>query len=93
MAPRIARCFFLVSLTVCCASEASAAPRDGKRPQVGVLLVGSPDYPTLKGFLHGLNDAGYVVGETLVLDMGIKSSCDELRPVARPTTTGSSTWS
>src|SRR3989442_267895 len=61
MAPRIARCFFLVSLTVCCASEASAAPRDGKRPQVGVLLVGSPDYPTLKGFLHGLNDAGSVV--------------------------------
>ena len=73
MAPRIARCLLLVGLILFCASEASAAPRDGNPPQAGILLVGTPDYPTLKGFLHGLNDAGHVVGETLVLDMGIKT--------------------
>ena len=50
---------------------------------MGVLLVGTPDYPTLNGFLHGLNDAGYIVGETLIVDMGIKGSYDELRPVAK----------
>src|SRR5262249_25497265 len=81
-AARIVSCL-LVGLMLLCASEAPAAPRDGKRPQVGILLVGTPDYPTLKGFLHGLNDAGYVVGETLIVDMGIKSSYDELRPIAK----------
>src|SRR5262249_8421469 len=80
-APRVLSSF-LVGLMLFCAGEAVSAPKDGKRPQVGVLLVGSPDYPTLKGFLRGLTDAGYVVGETLVLDMGIKSSYDELGPVA-----------
>ena len=64
-------------------SEATLVAGQSKAPHIGILLVGTPDYPTLKGFLGGLNEAGYVVGKNLVLEMGIKTSYDELRPVAK----------
>jgi putative ABC transport system substrate-binding protein len=68
-------CFFYVTETGLVAGQSKAH-------RIGILLVGTPDYPTLKGFLSGLNEAGYVAGKNLVLDLGIKSSYDEIRAVA-----------
>ena len=54
-----------------------------KVPRIGILLVGTPEYPTLKGFLAGLKEAGYVEGKNIFLDLGAKGSYDEIRAVAK----------
>lgn len=63
--------------------EAPLVAGQSKVPHIGILLVGTPDYPTLKGFLAGLKEAGYVAGKNIVLDLGIKSSYDEIHTVAK----------
>ena len=63
--------------------EAGLMAEQSKVHHIGILLVGTPDYPTLKGFLSGLSEAGYVAGKNLVLDLGVKGSYDEIRAVAK----------
>ena len=50
---------------------------------VGVLGLGGPDRPEIKGLRGGLKEAGYVEGKNLILDIPVKETNDELRPVAR----------
>src|SRR5262245_32384917 len=57
------------------------AQQQGKVYHIGVLAVG--DSPTLKGFLDGLKNAGYIEGKNLVLDISLKQNYDELRPIAK----------
>lgn len=64
-------------------SETTLVAGQSKVPRIGILLVGTPDYPTLKGLLAGLKEAGYVAGKNFVLDLGVKSSYDEIRTVAK----------
>jgi len=68
----------IVSLT-----PALAAVQQSRVHRVAVFLVGSPDYPTLKGLLDGLSEAGYIEGRNLILEMAIKKSYEELRPMAQ----------
>jgi hypothetical protein len=75
-------------------SEAGLVAGQSKVHHIGILLVGTPDYPTLRGFLGGLSEAGYVAGKNLVLDLGVKGSYDEIRAVAKGTTKRKSmSWS
>jgi putative ABC transport system substrate-binding protein len=64
-------------------SEAILVAGQSKVHHIGILLVGTPDYPTLRGFLSGLSEAGYVAGKNLALDLGVKGSYDEIRAVAK----------
>jgi putative tryptophan/tyrosine transport system substrate-binding protein len=61
-------------------------PVHGQQPkvyQVGVLVVGNPDLPAIKGFRDGLKEAGYTEGKNLNLDVATKENYDELRPIAK----------
>ena len=75
--------FLLIGWFLLYASVAEPAAGQTKVYHIGILLVGTPDYPTLRGFISGLNEAGYLPGKNLVLDMGVKSSYDEIRAVAK----------
>src|SRR5512139_2237201 len=65
------------------AGEAEPVTGHTKVHDISILLVGTPDYPTLKGLISGLNDAGYLPGKNLVLDLGVKTSYDDIRAVAK----------
>src|ERR687895_188807 len=60
-----------------------AEPQQSKAYLVGILSLGSPDIPEIKGLRDGLKEAGYVEGKTLILDIAARQSYDELRPVAK----------
>jgi putative ABC transport system substrate-binding protein len=64
-------------------SGAVAVQKQSRVYRVGILFVGSADYPALKGLREGLEEAGYLEGKNLILDMSLKKSYDELRPIAR----------
>jgi putative ABC transport system substrate-binding protein len=49
---------------------------------VGVLVLGSPDIPEVKGLRDGLKETGYVEGKNLILDVPAMKTIDELRPIA-----------
>jgi len=51
--------------------------------RAGVLMLGSPDIPTMKGLRNGLKDAGYVEGKNLILDAPAIETIDELRSTAK----------
>jgi putative ABC transport system substrate-binding protein len=51
--------------------------------RVGVLMLGGPDIPEIKGLRDGLKKAGYIEGTTLVLDFRNKETIEELRPLAK----------
>ena len=51
-----------------------ANAQQSKIYRVGVLTVGSPDKPVLKGFGEGLKEAGYFEEKNLVLDIPAKKS-------------------
>jgi len=63
------------------ASLSLAQAQDGKTHRVGVLSI--VDTPVLKGFRDGLKEIGYVEGKNLVLDIPVKKTYDELRPIAK----------
>jgi ABC-type uncharacterized transport system substrate-binding protein len=50
--------------------------------RVGVLMLGRQDRPHLKGLRDGLKEAGYIEGKTLLLEMPLTKTPDELRVVA-----------
>ena len=50
--------------------------------RVGVLTLGGQDRPHLKGLRDGLKEAGYIEGKTLLLEMPLTKTPDELRVVA-----------
>ena len=51
--------------------------------RAGVLMIGSPDIPAMKGLRDGLKELGYVEGKNLLLDIPAKETIDELRPMAK----------
>jgi putative ABC transport system substrate-binding protein len=51
--------------------------------RVGVLSVGSPNSPALKGLRDGLKEAGYIEGKNLFLDIPLNKTYDELHPLAK----------
>ena len=63
------------------ASVSLAQAQDGKAHRIGVLSI--VDTPVLKGFRDGLKEIGYVEGKNLVLDISIKKTYNELRPIAK----------
>jgi len=63
------------------ASVSLAQAQDGKTHRVGVLSI--VDTPVLKGFRDGLKEIGYIEGKNLVLDIPVKKTYDELRPIAK----------
>jgi putative tryptophan/tyrosine transport system substrate-binding protein len=60
-----------------------AGSQQSKVYLVGILSLGSPDIPEIKGLRDGLKEAGYVGGKTLILNIAAKQSYDELRPIAK----------
>jgi putative tryptophan/tyrosine transport system substrate-binding protein len=50
---------------------------------VGILSLGSPDIPEIKGLRDGLKEAGYIEGKNLILDIAAKKTYDELRPIVQ----------
>ena len=51
--------------------------------RAGVLMIGSPDTPSMKGLRDGLKELGYVEGKNLLLDIPTKETINELRPIAK----------
>ena len=51
--------------------------------RAGVLMIGSPNIPAMKGLRDGLKELGYVEGKNLLLDIPAKETIDELRPMAK----------
>jgi len=51
--------------------------------RVGVLTILRLDDPRLRGLRDGLKEAGYIEGKNLVLELPVKNTYDELRPVAK----------
>ncbi len=74
--------FVFVVISLILVSIPLAEAQQAKVHRVGVLSIGSADHPTIKGFQDGLKEAGYVEGKNLLLDMPLKKTFDELRPVA-----------
>jgi len=62
---------------------AIAQAQEGKVYHVGVLSVGSPISPTLKGLRDGFKEAGYIEGKNLLLDIPLNKTYDELGPIAK----------
>ena len=63
------------------ASLSLAQAQDGRTHRVGVLSI--VDTPVLRGFRDGLKEIGYIEGKNLVLDIPVKKTYDELRPIAK----------
>jgi len=77
----IFRLIAIIVTLVGCAAMAEA--QQAKVYHVGVLMIGNPNVPVLKGLRVGLKEAGYIEGKNLVLDLPTKETYDELRPVAK----------
>lgn len=73
----------LVVATAILVSAHLAEAQQAKVHHVGVLMLGSPDIPDMKGLRDGLKEAGYVEGKNLILDIQAKETYDELRPIAK----------
>jgi putative ABC transport system substrate-binding protein len=72
---------WLVTLFLLAAGTFAEAQQ--KMYRVGVLMLGGPDIPEIKGLRDGLKEAGYVEGKNLILDVPLKETPDELRPIAK----------
>jgi len=73
----------LVVATAILASAHLAEAQQQRVYRVGVLTLGSPDIPDIKGLRDGLKEAGYIEGKNLILDISAKEAFDELRPIAK----------
>ena len=73
--------FVFGTLILAFAHQASAQP--SKVYHVGVLSVGSPTSPTLKGLRDGFQEGGYIEGKNLLLDIPLNKTYDELRPIVK----------
>lgn len=60
-----------------------AEAQQAKVYHVGVLVIGNPDIPEIKGFRNGLKEAGYIDGKDVILDIPAKENYDELRAIAK----------
>ena len=73
----------IVLATVILAPPLLAEAQPQKVYRAGVLMLGSPDIPAMKGLRDGLKELGYVEGKYLLLDIPAKETYDELRPIAK----------
>lgn len=71
----------LAVLLLAGAAEA-AEKRQSEAYRVGVFMTERPDLPQLKGLRDGLQEAGYIEGKNLILDLIVRKSHDGLRAVA-----------
>ena len=69
--------------TVLLATVSFAQAQQQRVYNVGVLTLGGPDRPELKGLRSVLKEAGYVEGKNLILDIPVKETNDELRSLAK----------
>jgi putative ABC transport system substrate-binding protein len=65
------------------ANTVIAEAQQAKSYRVGVLVVGSSDIPQIKGLRDGLKELGYTLGKNLSLDVSVKNTYDELRPLVK----------
>jgi putative tryptophan/tyrosine transport system substrate-binding protein len=71
----------VITLFLVCPRLAEA--QSPKTRYVGVLMIGDPTQPMLKGLRDGLKDSGYIEGKNLILEIPAKETFDELRPLAK----------
>ena len=69
--------------TVILAAPLLVEAQQQKVYRAGILMLGSPDIPAMKGLRDGLKEAGYVEGKNLILDAPAIETIDELRPIAK----------
>ena len=78
------RKIFIWLLANCLLTTVSVVDAQQQRVyNVGVLTLGGPDRPAIKGLRGGLRESGYVEGKNLILDIPVKETNDELRPLAK----------
>ena len=73
----------LLIVTLLLLAAGTFAEAQQKIHRVGVLMLGDPDIPEIKGLRDGLKEAGYVEGKNLILDFSAKEAVDELRSLAK----------
>ena len=57
--------------------------QQGRVFRVGVMVVGSPDIPQIKGLRDGLKELGYIPGKNLALDVSAEETYDQYRPLVK----------
>jgi putative ABC transport system substrate-binding protein len=62
-------------------SSFPAEAQQSKVYRVGLPIIASPSRPEIKGIRDGLKKAGYVEGKNLFLDIQVRRTYDELRPI------------
>lgn len=75
--------FGLVLGAMFLATGFSTEAQQAKIYRIGVLSIGGLDDPPLRGFRDGLREVGYIEGKNLFLDIPVKQTYDELRPIAK----------
>jgi putative tryptophan/tyrosine transport system substrate-binding protein len=73
----------LASLVITAAFAAVVDAQQEKIFRVGVLTIVRLDDPQPRGLRDGLKEAGYVQDKNLLLEMPVKDTYDELRPIVK----------
>jgi putative ABC transport system substrate-binding protein len=73
----------LAGLIICAVFTRICDAQPEKTFRVGVLTILRLDDPRLMGLRDGLKEAGYIEGKNLLLELPVKNTFDDLRPIAK----------